>query len=179
MYKMIHVSKAALFIFDYMITFDDEVELIWSHWGIVEVVLYASRYSAWIEVCVELLLWFGPLSASGCGALSAYLGGESRESTPMCLTRVLVSVLLLGILLGQGKLVAVLVESVASETSVNPVIILLRTWAIWGGAPVLRTLFSAAVLITTGVCIFDEIEWISTSKCTVTCMSQLPGYVPG
>lgn len=129
MYKMIYACKATLFMFDYLITLGHEVELIWPRCGVVELLFYAARYSAWPEVCMEIVLWFGPFDAHGCNAAATYISSS----------------LLIGMILGQA-------------------IIVVRTWALWNGSPVLHALFIAAFVVVIGACIYIEIEWTSNTK---------------
>lgn len=47
----LYVTSAALFMWDHIVTFQDEVELVWSsHWGAGKVLFLVVRYMTWPEV---------------------------------------------------------------------------------------------------------------------------------
>lgn len=72
-YKAIHACKAALLIYDYLITLDDEAQFMWrARPGITDALFFAARYSAWPETLVEVLFAFGDISSGTCKALSQY-----------------------------------------------------------------------------------------------------------
>ncbi|EJD44320.1 hypothetical protein AURDEDRAFT_166701 [Auricularia subglabra TFB-10046 SS5] len=72
-FKFTYACKAALFVYDFLITFGDEVEFIWpSGWGFAQLLYYSARYSAWPEACVELIFYFGNLSEDACRYAAIY-----------------------------------------------------------------------------------------------------------
>lgn len=71
--KTVYAAVAALFIYDFVITLGDEIELIWpSGLSVTEVLYYAARYTAWLEVIEELTFWYGSLDRRGCQVFGGY-----------------------------------------------------------------------------------------------------------
>ncbi|EJD44300.1 hypothetical protein AURDEDRAFT_166682 [Auricularia subglabra TFB-10046 SS5] len=74
--KFTYVCKAALFTYDFVITVVPEANLVWSSGlGLAEGLFYAARYSAWPELCAEMLLWFGMLDDKHCRWVGKCLTG--------------------------------------------------------------------------------------------------------
>ncbi|EJD44323.1 hypothetical protein AURDEDRAFT_114362 [Auricularia subglabra TFB-10046 SS5] len=72
--KVSYICKAALFTYDFVITVVPEANLVWpSGLGLAESLFYAARYSAWPELCAEMLLWFGMLNDKHCRWVGEYL----------------------------------------------------------------------------------------------------------
>ncbi|EJD50237.1 hypothetical protein AURDEDRAFT_160772 [Auricularia subglabra TFB-10046 SS5] len=54
-YKIVVTCNAALFVYEYLITIGDEVELLWATaWGPAPVLYFATRYSALPEICLDI-----------------------------------------------------------------------------------------------------------------------------
>ncbi|EJD44302.1 hypothetical protein AURDEDRAFT_114356 [Auricularia subglabra TFB-10046 SS5] len=71
--KTVYAAVAAFFIYDFVITIGDEMELIWpSGFSVTEVLYYAARYTAWLEVIEELAFWYGNLDRRRCQVFGGY-----------------------------------------------------------------------------------------------------------
>lgn len=82
--------NAALFLYEYLITLSDEVELVWSSkWGPATLLYYASRYTIIGEICAQMTFLFGTPGDYSCRVLSGYMIFSQG----------------LGVLLGQGIIV--------------------------------------------------------------------------
>ncbi|EJD44324.1 hypothetical protein AURDEDRAFT_185090 [Auricularia subglabra TFB-10046 SS5] len=72
--KFVIASKATLIIYDFLLTFGDEVALVWpSGLGFTELLFYVARYSIIPEMVLELLFLFGDLDQKTCRIVGGYL----------------------------------------------------------------------------------------------------------
>jgi len=71
----VDLVAATLVIYDYVLTFRDEVELVWStKWNIGKVLFVATRYPAFADTAMVLLHQFAVLSARQCGFIYRAIG---------------------------------------------------------------------------------------------------------
>jgi len=57
--KSFHVASVTILVYDYLLTFDYEVKLIWPwKWGLGKVLYLLTRYLAFIDITIFLIYWF-------------------------------------------------------------------------------------------------------------------------
>lgn len=72
--KYMTATKATLVTYEYLLTIEDEVTLMWSSGlGLVEILFYAGRYSAIPEMILEVLFFMGGLTPHTCRIVGGYL----------------------------------------------------------------------------------------------------------
>ncbi|KAF8990287.1 hypothetical protein BDQ17DRAFT_1414103 [Cyathus striatus] len=68
----LHVASLALWVFEYLITMDMEIEYIWKspHWSVVKVLYLAVRYGTYLDSCLNIVVQLFPsLSSISCKSL--------------------------------------------------------------------------------------------------------------
>ncbi|KAF8887342.1 hypothetical protein BD779DRAFT_515032 [Infundibulicybe gibba] len=71
----VHVSSLCLVIFDWFLTLDEEVTLIWgAPWSVGKILYLLTRYSAFIDLPVSVYRVSGPVPFSLCAPLTLFTG---------------------------------------------------------------------------------------------------------
>ncbi|EJD44321.1 hypothetical protein AURDEDRAFT_166702 [Auricularia subglabra TFB-10046 SS5] len=145
-------------VYDFVITMGDEIELMWpSGLSITEVLYYAARYTAWLEVIEELIFWFGSLDQRACRIFGGYHAFSVVVGMIMCQ--------------------CVSNEFAGHRLTVAAALIIVRTWAIWNGKRVIILGFVIFCPAGLAVCSYLSAEW--TWKTTFHVMHGLSPSLRG
>ncbi|EJD35179.1 hypothetical protein AURDEDRAFT_175757 [Auricularia subglabra TFB-10046 SS5] len=125
--QYLDVISAVLFIWDHIVTFDQEVELVWpSRWGAGKILFLLVRYITWPDVLSSMSKSIFHLDAAVCQPLFEYV-----------------------------------VWSTIIGIAAAEMILVLRTWAIWGGQRLLLAILTTVLSVGAGACCYVAKIYIS------------------